>query len=308
MAHLGGDLTSPYAMPSPGELGGWGMPPGVGMMPPGANMWWDAYANPAMQQSPFLDPAAYGGQPGWPPGAYPGQQWPNPYMQQGLPADMGAQGGKGGRRDRGQQQQQKSHLQLSDHLGEHGQGGGKGKSKGKGGAPQQQQQQQQQAAAPREQIQSTVKPGEETTVMLRNVPNGYTRGMLVELLNSQGFQSKYDFVYLPMDFRNGVNLGYAFVNLVDHQAAGQFTETLQGFSAWVSDSTKVCEITWAHPHQGLAEHVERYRNSPVMHPSMDQEYKPMVFKNGVQQVFPPPTKAIKAPKLRLTARDAKAEG
>jgi hypothetical protein len=215
-------------------------------------------------------------------------------MPQAMPDQGGQQSGKGNRRDRGQ----KNSLQLSDHLGDSGGGKGQGK-KGK-------QAEKAPAVAPAAAAPvSTVKPGEETTVMLRNVPNGYTRGMLIELLDQQGFSSRYDFVYLPMDFRNGVNLGYAFVNLVVHDAAVSFTDKLQGFCGWISDSTKVCEVTWAHPHQGLAEHVERYRNSPVMHPSMDDEYKPMMFRNGVQTAFPTPTKAIKAPKLRLTARDAK---
>jgi len=137
-----------------------------------------------------------------------------------------------------------------------------------------------------------------TTVMLRNIPNRYTQQMLLTLLEEHGFSPLFDFVYLPMDFRNGVNLGYAFVNLLTHQDATRLMQTFQGFSSWFLDSAKVCEVSWAHPHQGLHEHVERYRNSPVMHPSMPDEYKPMVFKNGIRIAFPAPTKAIRAPKLR----------
>lgn len=137
-----------------------------------------------------------------------------------------------------------------------------------------------------------------TTVMLRNIPNRYTQGMLMSLLDDQGFHGQYDFVYLPMDFRNGINLGYAFVNLLNHPHAMIFMQCFQGFSGWFFDSAKVCEISWAHPHQGLAEHVDRYRNSPVMHHSMPDEYRPMVFKDGVRVSFPAPTKAIRAPKLR----------
>merc|ERR1712135_260650 len=102
----------------------------------------------------------------------------------------------------------------------------------------------------------------------------------------------YDFVYLPMDFRNGVNLGYAFVNLITNEDALHFMQVFQGFSKWFVDSVKVCEVSWAHPHQGRHQHVERYRNSPVMHPSMPDDYKPMVFKKGMRVPFPPPTKVI----------------
>ena len=42
-------------------------------------------------------------------------------------------------------------------------------------------------------------------------------------------------------------------------------------------------------------HVERYRNSPVMHRSVPDEYKPVIFKNGVRKNFPRPTKKVKAP-------------
>jgi len=142
-------------------------------------------------------------------------------------------------------------------------------------------------------------PGEPTTVMLRNIPNRYTSGSLLVLLDERGFQACYDFVYLPMDFQNGVNLGYAFVNLLRHSDAIRFKEVFQGFQDWRFDSAKVSEVSWAHPHQGLAEHVERYRNSPVMHPSMPDEYKPMMFQSGKRVQFPPPTRVIKAPKLRL---------
>jgi len=142
-------------------------------------------------------------------------------------------------------------------------------------------------------------PVNGTTIMLRNLPNRYSQQLLLELLDNQGFQCKYDFVYLPMDFRNGVNLGYAFVNLHSHPDALRAIEIFQGFGNWDFDSAKVCEVSWAHPHQGLSEHVERYRNSPVMHPSTPEEYKPMIFQNGIRLPFPAPTKAIRAPKLKL---------
>ena len=42
-------------------------------------------------------------------------------------------------------------------------------------------------------------------------------------------------------------------------------------------------------------HVDRYRNSPVMHRDVPDEYKPVIFKNGVRKNFPRPTKKVKAP-------------
>lgn len=155
-------------------------------------------------------------------------------------------------------------------------------------------------------LQPSEPPEQGTTVMLRNIPNRYTQNTLLALIDETEFKGRYDFVYLPMDFRNGVNLGYAFVNLLVHEDALRLMEKFQGFVGWSFDSAKVCEVSWAHPHQGYEEHIERYRNSPVMHPNMPDEYKPMVFKDGARIPFPPPTKAIRAPKLRPSAESPKA--
>ncbi|CAE6953210.1 mei2 [Symbiodinium sp. CCMP2456] len=146
-------------------------------------------------------------------------------------------------------------------------------------------------------------PVNGTTIMLRNLPTRFSQETMLQLLNDNGFQAKYDFVYLPMDFRNGTNLGYAFVNTLTHQDALAAMEVFQGYAGWGQEGDKSCEVSWAHPHQGLQEHVERYRNSPVMHPLTPEEYKPMVFANGQRVPFPAPTKAIRAPKLK-TERNA----
>jgi len=122
--------------------------------------------------------------------------------------------------------------------------------------------------------------------------------MLKEMLDYEGFDGYYDFLYLPMDFRNHVNIGYAFVNCLDPQTARHLRESFQGFDRWAIQSSKVCEVSWSHPQQGLAQHIERYRNSPVMHESMPIEYKPRLFQNGREVPFPRPTKAIRPVKLR----------
>lgn len=143
-----------------------------------------------------------------------------------------------------------------------------------------------------------VMPGQRTTVMLRNMPNNQTRKMLLELLDQEGFAAQYDFVYLPMDFKTKASLGYAFVNFRTEAIANRCLETFEGFSRWAIPSRKVCGVGWSGPHQGLTAHVDRYRNSPVMHQDVPDSFRPILLKDGKRIAFPPPTKKLKAPRLR----------
>eukprot|EP00428_Durinskia_dybowskii_P038481 CAMPEP_0170265092 /NCGR_PEP_ID=MMETSP0116_2-20130129/32451_1 /TAXON_ID=400756 /ORGANISM="Durinskia baltica, Strain CSIRO CS-38" /LENGTH=140 /DNA_ID=CAMNT_0010516205 /DNA_START=1 /DNA_END=423 /DNA_ORIENTATION=- len=132
--------------------------------------------------------------------------------------------------------------------------------------------------------------------MMRNLPNNYTRDDLLQMIDSQGFAGRYDFVYFPIDFRTHAALGYAFLNLLTPEDAEDFRRSMDGFSRWRLPSGKVCSVAWSHPHQGLQSHVERYRNSPLFHVSVPDEYRPVVFEDGRRVPFPPPTKKIKPPR------------
>lgn len=133
---------------------------------------------------------------------------------------------------------------------------------------------------------------EPTTLMLRNIPNNYTRKMLLKMLNSNGFAGKYDFVYLPMDFETAGNVGYAFVNSITHSDAHNMQRTLDGFATWGIRSAKRCRAVWSGT-QGLDNHIKYYRNSALMLESVPDEYKPILFRSGERMNFPAPTKKIK---------------
>lgn len=139
---------------------------------------------------------------------------------------------------------------------------------------------------------------ERTSVMLRNLPNDYTLTMLLALLDAEGFKGRYDFAYLPVDFTRWAGFGYAFVNMASHQDALAAWRHFQGFESWQVSSQKVCEVCWGDPLQGLAAHIERYRNSPVMHEGVPDGCKPAVFTEGCRIPFPPPTKRIRAPRAK----------
>lgn len=138
-----------------------------------------------------------------------------------------------------------------------------------------------------------------TTIMLKNLPAKCTNVMMMEMLDSAGLVGKYNFVYAPTDFRDYTSFGYAFVNMVSHDAALQAMEALEDLlcPTW-SEQTVAFEVCWSEPHQGLNAHVKRYQNSPVMHPDVLREYKPVLLKGGVVQQFPAPTKRIREPRLR----------
>jgi len=136
-----------------------------------------------------------------------------------------------------------------------------------------------------------------TTIMMRNIPNNYTREMLIELVSSEGFAGLYDLVYLPIDFQSKVaNLGYSFINFVDPEVATRFHSHFNGFCQWTLQSDKVCEVTWSDAIQGLDAHIERYKNSPVMHELVPDECKPALFKGCERIPFPRPTMNIRAPR------------
>jgi len=141
-----------------------------------------------------------------------------------------------------------------------------------------------------------------TTLMLRNLPLDYTRDMLLHLLDKEGFAGKYDFLYLPVDFLTSAGLGYAFLNMVSATDADLLRTGLSGFNSWSVPSNKVCTVAWSAPLQGLQAHIDRYRNSAVMQRSVPEEFKPAIFKDGVQVAFPRPTKRLKKPDQWKPAR------
>lgn len=143
-----------------------------------------------------------------------------------------------------------------------------------------------------------------TTLMFRNLPNEYTRDMFTQLLDREGFSGLYDFIYVPIDFRSRAGFGYAFVNMITPDAALRFMNHFEGFGQWCMESAKAAEVAWSSPTQGLEAHVERYRSSPVMHEAVPDHFKPAVYQLNARVAFPPPTKAIKMPRMRQGPKNA----
>lgn len=147
------------------------------------------------------------------------------------------------------------------------------------------------------------KSSQRSTIMVRNLPESFTRDRMLRLLDDEGFAGSYDFFYMPADFQSWKTFGYAFVNLVSNKEAERVMTHLQGFNRWGADvpveaMEKCCEVLWGQPLQGLEAHVERYRNSPVMSEEVPDACRPAVFSNGRRIPFPEATKRVRAPRKK----------
>lgn len=140
-------------------------------------------------------------------------------------------------------------------------------------------------------------PPPQTTLIVQKLPEVFSRTMLAELLDTEGFEGAYDFIYMPIGFKSLVAVGYAFINFVCLKEAQRFHSKFQGFSQWPVQSENICEVKWSET-QGLTAHIERYRNSPLLHEDVADECKPALFTGGIRVSFPPPLKPVRAPRIR----------
>ena len=96
-----------------------------------------------------------------------------------------------------------------------------------------------------------------TTVMIRNVPIKYTVEVLEKEL--EYFVGKYDCIYVPFDYENGGNKGYAFINLIHPYHVLLFYEVFQGKCWTFFESKKICELNYAN-FQGINEIMKHAKN------------------------------------------------
>ena len=87
-------------------------------------------------------------------------------------------------------------------------------------------------------------------------------------------KGRYDFFYLPIDFKNKCNVGYAFVNMTESADAVAFRGAFDGRRWTCFRSGKVCAITYARI-QGKAAMIQRFQNSSLLAESL--EVQPRLF-------------------------------
>lgn len=114
-----------------------------------------------------------------------------------------------------------------------------------------------------------------SSLMVRNIPNKYTQQMLLNEFAGTGHgPDKMDFFYLPIDFKNRCNRGYAFVNFVNYKDIIPFFSQYNDCKWNRFNSDKICCITYARI-QGKNAMIKKFEHSSVM--EKDDEYRPMVF-------------------------------
>lgn len=126
-----------------------------------------------------------------------------------------------------------------------------------------------------------------TTLMLKNIPNKYSSKMLLGAIDEH-CKGIYDFVYLPIDFKNNCNVGYAFINLIDPLQIVPFYKLFNGKKWEKFNSEKVAALAYARI-QGKAALIAHFQNSSLM--NEDKDCRPVLFctdgpNAGKQEPFP----------------------
>ena len=108
-----------------------------------------------------------------------------------------------------------------------------------------------------------------TTLMIKNIPNKYTIGTFLDEINVE-FRNKYDIFYLPIDYGNKCNLGFAFINFVEPMHIIHFYELYRGKRWRRFNSEKICELVYAKI-QGKKELISHFEKGKVL--QFDSEEK-----------------------------------
>uniref|UniRef100_A0A0D9VKB2 RRM domain-containing protein n=1 Tax=Leersia perrieri TaxID=77586 RepID=A0A0D9VKB2_9ORYZ len=126
-----------------------------------------------------------------------------------------------------------------------------------------------------------------TTLMIKNIPNKYTSKMLLAAID-EFHKGTYDFFYLPIDFKNKCNVGYAFINMISPVHIASFYQAFNGKKWEKFNSEKVASLAYARI-QGRTALISHFQNSSLM--NEDKRCRPILFHSngpeaGNQEPFP----------------------
>ncbi|KAL8192238.1 hypothetical protein R6Q57_027905 [Mikania cordata] len=119
-----------------------------------------------------------------------------------------------------------------------------------------------------------------TTLMIKNIPNKYTSKMLLAAID-ENHSGTYDFLYLPIDFKNKCNVGYAFINMLSPTHIIPFYQAFNGKKWEKFNSEKVASLAYARI-QGKMALVTHFQNSSLM--NEDKRCRPILFHSEGSEV------------------------
>ncbi|XP_047315288.1 protein MEI2-like 2 [Impatiens glandulifera] len=127
-----------------------------------------------------------------------------------------------------------------------------------------------------------IRSGEDirTTLMIKNIPNKYTSKMLLAAIDEK-HRGAYDFLYLPIDFKNKCNVGYAFINMLSPWHIVSFYESFNGKKWEKFNSEKVANLAYARI-QGKVALVAHFQNSSLM--NEDKRCRPILFHSDGSEI------------------------
>ena len=131
-----------------------------------------------------------------------------------------------------------------------------------------------------------------TTLMIKNIPNKFTREKLLEIMDKE-FKGTYDLFILPKDGNKNRNFGYSFINFISSYYIPHFYHVFNGKKWTDTNSQKVCEITYSK-FQGRNELISHYPNKIIYFNNVvklkkdmnDNFFIPNEYKLLFKQLFP----------------------
>lgn len=126
-----------------------------------------------------------------------------------------------------------------------------------------------------------------TTLMIRHIPNKYTLKSITDEINHR-FKYKYNVFYLPIDYTNSCNLGFAFINFLNPLYIVDFYEQFRGRKWQKFLSEKRCELAYAKI-QGKSNLMVHFEKGTVLN-SQTSDKKPLIL--NIYEPYPKVTLSI----------------
>ena len=116
-----------------------------------------------------------------------------------------------------------------------------------------------------------------TTIMIKNIPNKFTREKLLEFID-KNFEGTYDLFILPKDGNKNRNFGYSFINFISSYSIPYFYHEFNGRKWTETNSQKICEISYSK-FQGRNELISHYPNKIIFFNNV------IKLKNGINESY-----------------------